>query len=154
MKKLQQAAKTSKKFIDYKIGFLGAFFLGGVVFAINFFTTHEIAGSITAAVKQGTYTFFLGGVFMKGCENLATKIKNRTLALVAAIVIPSALTLLLTFTMHNFRGTPKPLESTIPTLLIIPATAVWGWKKRTIAEKSPDPLTPACSADRPEGGIS
>jgi hypothetical protein len=79
---------------------------------------------------------------MKGCENLATKIKRRRLAIVAAVVIPSALTLMLTYGMHNFKGTPKPLESTIPTLLIIPATAVWGWKKRTNAEKSADPLTP------------
>jgi hypothetical protein len=60
----------------------------------------------------------------------------------ASVVIPSALTLILTFTMHNFKGTPKPLESTIPTLLIIPATAVWGYRKRTNSEKFPDPLTP------------
>jgi hypothetical protein len=79
---------------------------------------------------------------MKGCENLATKIKKRTLAIVASVVIPSALTLSLTFTMHNFKGTPKPLESTIPTLLIIPATAVWGYRKRTNSEKFPDPQTP------------
>jgi len=81
-------------------------------------------------LKQGGYTFLLGGIFMKGCENLATKIKNRSLAIFASIVIPSALTLILTYTMHNFKGTPKPLESTVPTLLIIPATAVWGYRKR------------------------
>jgi hypothetical protein len=75
---------------------------------------------------------------MKGCENLATKIKKRTLAIVAAVVIPSAFTLILTFTLHNFKGTPKPLESTIPTLLIIPATAVWGFKKRNQIELQSD----------------
>jgi hypothetical protein len=32
--------------------------------------------------------------------------------------------------MHNLKGTPKPLESTIPTTIIIPATAIWGFKKR------------------------
>lgn len=127
---LQKAAKFSHRFIDFKIGIAGAVFLGGVVFGINYFTTHEIVGSFTAALKQASYTFLLGGIFMKGCENLATKIKKRTLAIMAAVVIPSALTLILTFTMHNFKGTPKPLESTIPTLLIIPATAVWGYKKR------------------------
>jgi hypothetical protein len=128
--KLQQIFNFSHRFIDYKIAITGAVFLGGVVFGINYFATHEIAGSVTAALKQGGYTFLLGGIFMKGCENLATKIKNRTLAIVASIIIPSALTLLLTYTMHNFKGTPKPLESTIPTLLIIPATAVWGYRKR------------------------
>ena len=129
MVKLQKAANSTHQFIDYKIGFTGAIFLGGVVFGIDYFSTYELAGSITAAIKQASYTFLLGGIFMKGCENLATKIKKRTLAIVAAVVIPSALTLILTFTMHNFKGTPKPLESTIPTILIIPATAVWGFKK-------------------------
>jgi len=108
----------------------GAVFLGGVVFCINYFATHEIKGSVTAALKQGSYTFLLGGIFMKSCENLATKIKKRRLAIVASVVIPSALTLVLTYTMHNFKGTPKPLASTIPTALIIPATAVWGYRKR------------------------
>lgn len=130
MVKLQKAAKISHKFIDYKIGFAGAVFLGGVVFCINYFTTYEITGSVTAALKQGGYTFLLGGIFMKGCENMATKIKGRTLAIVTAIIIPSVLTLILTYTMHNFKGTPKPLESTIPTVLIIPATAVWSYRKR------------------------
>ena len=130
------------KFIDYKIAVAGAVFLGGVVFCINYFTTHELPGSVTAALKQGGYTFLLGGVFMKGCENLATKIKSRTLAIVTAIIIPSALTLILSYTMHNFKGTPKQLESTIPTVLIIPATAVWSYRKRKYSEKSFDPLSP------------
>lgn len=138
MVKLQKAAKISHKFMDYKIGCAGAFFLGGVVFGINYFTTHDISGSVTAALKQGGYTFLFGGIFMKGCENLATKIKKRKLAILASVVIPSALTLILTYTMHNFKGTPKPLESTIPTLLIIPATAVWGLKKRKQLEMKSD----------------
>jgi hypothetical protein len=102
----------------------------------------QITGSLTAALKQGSYTFLLGGIFMKGCENLATNIRNRTLAIITSVVIPSALTLVLTYTMHNFKGTPKPLESTIPTVLIIPATAVWGYRKRKYSEKSFDPLSP------------
>jgi hypothetical protein len=140
MTKLRQIANSTHQFIDYKIGIAGAFFLGGVVFSINYFTTHEITCSVTAALKQGSYTFLLGGIFMKGCETLATKIKKRTLAIMAAVVIPSALTLILTFKMHNFKGTPKPLESTIPTVLIIPATAIWRYKKRTLSEKSFNPL--------------
>jgi hypothetical protein len=31
---------------------------------------------------------------------------------------------------QNRKGTPKPIESTLPTLVIIPATAIWGYKKR------------------------
>jgi hypothetical protein len=51
-------------------------------------------------------------------------------AILASVIIPSVLTLILTYTMHNLKGTPKPLESTIPTVIIIPATAIWGFKKR------------------------
>jgi hypothetical protein len=124
MTKIKKAAKYSHQFIDYKIGIAGAMFMGGVVFGINYFSTYEITGSVTAALKQGGYTFLLGGIFMKGCENLATKIKKRTLAILLSVFIPSVLTLILTYSMHNLKGTPKPLESTIPTLLIIPATVV------------------------------
>jgi len=130
MIKLQKTAKSAQKFIDYKIGFAGAIVMGGIVLGINYFSTHEISGSITAAIKQGSYTFIFGGTLMKGCEYLATNIKKRRLAIVASIVIPSVFTLLLTFGLHNLKGTPKPIASTIPTLIIIPATAVWGARKR------------------------
>ncbi|GAB1451230.1 hypothetical protein MASR2M47_12860 [Draconibacterium sp.] len=130
MVKLSQVSKTVQKFIDYKIGVAGAIVMGGIVFGINYFSTHEIMGSTTAALKQGAYTFLFGGTLMKGCEYLATSIKKRSVAIISSIVIPSVLTLILTYTMHNFKGTPKPLESTIPTTIIIPATGIWGFKKR------------------------
>jgi len=130
MTKLQKAAKFGQKFIDYKIGIAGAVVMGGIVFSINYFSTHQITGSITAAIKQGSYTFLFGGTLMKGCEYLATTIKRRGVAILTSVIIPSVLTLILTYTMHNLKGTPKPLESTVPTLIIIPATAVWGYKKR------------------------
>jgi hypothetical protein len=130
MTKLQKAIIFVQKFIDYKIGIAGALVMGGIVFAINYFSTYEVTGSFTAALKQATYTFFLGGTLMKSCEYLATTIKNRTRAILASIIIPSVFTLILTFIVHSTRGTPKPLESTIPTLIIIPATIVWGIKKR------------------------
>jgi hypothetical protein len=127
---LKQIVKLFQKFIDYKIGIAGALVMGGIVFAINYFSTYEVTGSFTAALKQATYTFFLGGTLMKSCEYLAITVKNRTWAILASIIIPSVFTLILTFSVHSTRGTPKPLESTIPTLIIIPATVVWGIKKR------------------------
>jgi NADH:ubiquinone oxidoreductase subunit 4 (subunit M) len=127
---LQKTAKSAQKFIDYKIGIAGAMVMGGIVLGINYFSTHEISGSITAAIKQGTYTFIFGGTLMKACEYLATNVKNREMAIMASIVIPSVFTLFLTYGMHNLKGTPKPIESTIPTLIIIPATAIWGIRKR------------------------
>lgn len=132
MSKLRKAAIFGRKFIDYRIGLAGAIVMGGIVFSINYFSTHQIAGSLTAALKQGTYTFIFGGTLMKLCEFLATTIKRPVRAVVASVVIPSTFTLLLTFAMHNLKGTPKPFESTIPTTIIIPATAIWGYRKRLI----------------------
>jgi hypothetical protein len=130
MYKLQKTAKSAQKFIDFRIGIAGAIVMGGIVLGINYFSTHEMLGSITAAIKQGAYTFIFGGTLMRACEYLATNIKKRGTAIMASIVIPSVFTLFLTFGMHNLKGTPKPIESTIPTLIIIPATAVWGIRKR------------------------
>jgi hypothetical protein len=130
MIKLRQAARTVRKFIDVKIAVSGAIVMGGIVFSINYSATHELTGSLTAALKQGTYTFFFGGVLMKSCELLATSIQRRTLAILASTIIPSVFTLLLTYCMHSMKGTPKPFESTLPTLIIIPATAIWGFISR------------------------
>lgn len=130
MLNFKKIASAGSNFIDYKMGIAGAIIMAIVVFFINFYSTDNTAGSITAALKQGTYTFLFGGILMKGCENLATKIRVKYLALVASVIIPSALTLFLTYELHHFKGTPKPVESTLPTLVIIPATAIWGYKKR------------------------
>ena len=130
MSKLRQAARMVKKFIDLKIAVSGAIVMGGIVFSINYSATHELTGSLTAALKQGTYTFFFGGILMKSCELLATSIQRRTLAIFSSVIIPSVFTLLLTFAMHSMKGTPKPFESTLPTLIIIPTTAIWGFISR------------------------
>jgi len=136
MKTIWQTVNSGRRFIDYRIGFAGAIVMGVIVFGINYFSAHELTGSITASLKQGLYTFIFGGTLMKGCEYLATRIQKRTLAIAASVVIPSVLTLLLTFGMHSLKGTPKPLESTMPTLIIIPATAIWGFNRRKLSDKA------------------
>ncbi len=123
--------KTKNRFFDFKIGLAGAIVMGIVVFSINYYGTKNLTGGITAALKQATYTFFFGGSIMKICENVAIGIKNKRNALIAAVIVPSTVSLLLTFGMHNLKGTPKPLASTIPTaIFVIPSTAVWGMRKR------------------------
>jgi hypothetical protein len=123
--------KTKNRFFDFKIGFAGAVVIGIVVFSINYYGTKNLTGGLTAALKQATYTFFFGGTIMKICENVAVGIKKRKTALIAAVIVPSTVSLLLTFGMHNLKGTPKPLASTIPTaFFVIPSTAVWGMRKR------------------------
>lgn len=130
MLNIKKITLAGSKFIDYKMGIAGAFVMALAVFFINFYSTNETTGSMTAALKQGLYTFLFGGILMKGCENLAIKIKIKYVALLAAVLIPSTLTLFLTYELHQLKGTPRPLESTLPTLVIIPATAVWGFIKR------------------------
>jgi hypothetical protein len=123
--------KTKNRFFDFKIGFAGAIVMGIVVFSINYYGTKDLTGGLTAALKQAVYTFFFGGTIMKICENVAVGVKKRRTALIAAVVVPSTISLLLTFGMHNLKGTPKPLASTIPTaIFVIPSTAVWGMRKR------------------------
>ncbi|MFO8130204.1 MAG: hypothetical protein R6T99_09925 [Bacteroidales bacterium] len=120
-----------KNIIDLRISLLGALFMGLIVFGINLSETAQWAGSSTAALKQGTLTLVMGGFFMRGCELLATRIKKQYLALLSAVMIPSIIAVLLTFAVHSMKGTPKPLESTLVTfVLIIPSTAVWGFLKR------------------------
>jgi hypothetical protein len=68
---------------------------------------------------------------MRSCTYIATRIQKQALALVAAVIIPSAISIGLTYGVHSLKGTPKPVASTIPTvILVIPSTAIWGFMKR------------------------
>ncbi len=118
------------RYFDFKIGVAGALVMGFAVYCINYYATYFIAESLTAALKQGVYTFLFGGFLMKSCEYIATHIRNTIWSIVLAISIPSILTLILTYSLHLMKGTPKPFESTFPTLVIIPATAIWAIRNR------------------------
>ena len=117
-------------YFDYKIGMAGAIVMGVTVFCINYFITYVAFDSMIASIKQASYTFLLGGFFMKGAEYIAVYVKKYSLAIFLAVFIPSTITILLTYGMHLVKGTPAPLASTIPTLAIVPATLVWSIKKR------------------------
>lgn len=124
-----------QRFFNFKIGIAGALVMGISVFCINYFATKLLFESITAALKQSTYTFIFGGFLIKGCEFIATYFKKNSIAVLLAIAIPTIITLLLTYGLHMLKGTPKPLASTLPTLAIIPATAVWAFRKRRLIKK-------------------
>ena len=49
---IQKVVRNGRKFIDYKIAVSGAIVMGGIVFSINYSATHELTGSLTAALKQ------------------------------------------------------------------------------------------------------
>lgn len=127
----RRIALFGSKFIDYKMGFIGAGVLAVIVFGINYHDTSDWQGASTAALKQGAYTFVFGGIIMRGCEYLATRIRRQAVALAAAMIIPSAVSIGLTYGVHSLKGTPKPVESTIPTaVFVIPSTFIWAYMKR------------------------
>ena len=136
-KSINRLIKYGRKYIDYRMGLYGAFVMATIVFIINYYGTQDTFGAATAALKQGTYTFFFGGIIMRMSERIATEVSKRMLALILACVVPSMVSLTLTFGMHNLKGTPKPLASTIPTaIFVIPSTLIWGLMSRKRMDKA------------------
>jgi peptidoglycan/LPS O-acetylase OafA/YrhL len=135
--KLKRLIKYGRKYIDYRMGMYGAIVMATIVFIINYYGTQDIIGATTAALKQGTYTFFFGGVIMRMSERISTEVSKRIPAIILACVIPSLVSLTLTFGVHSLKGTPKPLASTIPTaIFVIPSTLIWGLMSRKKMERS------------------
>lgn len=117
------------RYIDYATAWKAALVLGAIVWAINL--SHGALAALPAAAKQAAYTFFVAGFVVRLCEALAVKPAPRLLALLSATLVPSCVAIGLTYLVHSLRGTPEPLLSTIPTILMAPpAFFVWGWRKR------------------------
>jgi hypothetical protein len=134
---ISQVIQSIRKFIDLRIAISGSIVMGGIVFSINYFETQDSFGSMTASLKQGFYTFLFGGVLMKSCQLIAINIRRTIPAIILSVLIPSVFTMVLTIAMHSLKGTPKPIESTLPTLIIIPATLVWAIvSRRNLKNKS------------------
>lgn len=107
-----------KRFINIKMGFAGAIVMGGIVWFINI--SFGWWPATTAALKQAAYTFILGGILIKMLDTITLKISNRYLAVVVATLSVSALTILLVYGVHSMKGTPRPFESTLPTMIMAP----------------------------------
>ena len=110
------------------MGLAGALFLGTIVFFINY--DHGFLNGFIAALKQGLYTFLIGGFITRLCENIAI-VSKKVAAVIIAVLIPSLIAIVLTYIVHSFKGTPEPLNSTIPTMILAPLGFLW-WalKKR------------------------
>lgn len=106
------------KYINYPMAIGGAVVLGAIVFSINL--PHGVLLASIAASKQGLYTFFAGGFIARFSEILAVNWQRRYLSLLVAIVVPTFVAVGLTFIVHSLRGTPEPLQSTLPTLILSP----------------------------------
>jgi len=122
-------------FFDWKMGMYGAISMAFIVYLIN--ADHDPSGAVVAATKQFFYTLFLGGLFTKLVENIAIKWEDKWMSLILAVLIPSLSTIFLNYCLHMMKGTPEPLNSTIPTILLAPISfSVWAYMKRVELEKN------------------
>ena len=124
----------NNRYFDPKMGAAGAAIMGAAVYYVN--SEYSIDLASIAAAKQAAYTFLMGGVMMKMCENLSTSLKNRHLSKTLSSLVPSAATIGLTYLIHSLKGTPEPFESTVPTVIAGPIVfTFWGNRKRNQLEK-------------------
>lgn len=126
---LKRIKQTLDANIDYGGAIMGAIVLGSIVFALN--SSHGTARAATAALKQATYTFFVGGFIVKNNERLALRLPQPARSILLATTVSSCIAIGLTFLMHNLKGTPEPVLSTLPTALMGPPSfLVLGWRAR------------------------
>ncbi len=127
---VKKAAAGVSKFLDIRMGLLGALFMGMIVYFIN--CDHGIFYGIIAASKQALYTFFFGALFVRMAENIAVQHEDRIKAVVSGGIIPAALTSILTYLLHAIKGTPEPFNSTIPTMVLsLLSFSIWSYLKHT-----------------------
>lgn len=120
-------ALGNNKYFDPKMGLAGAIVLGIIVFIIN--VGHGILPALTASAKQAAYTLLAGGFMMRLTENIASYFSKAWQAIFLATLIPSIIAVTLTYGVHSLKGTPEPLNSTIPTMLMAPFGFLW-WAAR------------------------
>jgi len=111
--------KFINRFINVKMGLAGAVIMGAIVWLINM--GYGWWPATTAALKQAAYTFLFGGILIKILDTIVLKIKNRYVAIATATLVVSVITITLVYIVHNLKGTPRPFESTLPTMIMAPA---------------------------------
>lgn len=115
--------------VDYGAAIAGAALLGSIVFWLN--SAHGAALATSAALKQATYTFFAAGFIAKNNERLARRLAHPAASLLLATSVSSCLAIGLTFLVHSVKGTPEPLLSTMPTVLVGPPSFLaLAWRAR------------------------
>lgn len=104
--------------INIQMGFFGAIIMGSIVWLINM--GYGWWPATTAAMKQAAYTFLFGGILIKLLDTIVVRINNRYLAIITATFIISTITIAFVYGIHNLKGTPRPFESTLPTIAMAP----------------------------------
>jgi hypothetical protein len=106
------------RFIDFPSAIAGAVIMGLIVGAINF--SYGWWPALTAALKQAAYTFIFGGMLIKLLYVISGKIPGKIASTIISSFIVTIITVVLVYAVHSLKGTPMPLESTIPTAILAP----------------------------------
>ncbi len=106
------------KFIDYPSAIAGAVIMGVIVGVIN--RKFGLWPASIAAIKQAAYTFLFGGLLIKLLYIITDKITGLYIATIISSLTVTVITVALVFGVHSMRGTPMPLESTLPTVILAP----------------------------------
>ena len=115
---IRRFIRYTGKYIDYPSAIAGAVIMGIIVGAINF--GHGWWPAATAAMKQAAYTFLFGGVLIKLLYTIVLAVPGKVGAIVLSVFTVSIVTIILVYLVHNLKGTPMPLASTLPTMILAP----------------------------------
>ena len=117
------------EYLNIQMGLIGGLIMGSIVLWVNL--EAGISAAMVAAFKQASYTFFFGGLVVRFCEYLSLKFNPKILSLLIATIVPATIAILATYLVHQIKGTPKPIDSTIPTILLsIPGFLFISYRKR------------------------
>lgn len=134
-KHLSKNALGKNRYFDPIAGLIGSLVVSLIVLWIN--AHHGMNLAYVAALKQFIYTFFMGGIVAKVCENIAVNLNPTMKAVLLAVLVPSVFTVCLTYLLHSMKGTPEPFLSTLPTIILAPIiTIYWSLKKRKELKKN------------------
>jgi len=130
------------------MGLVAALGMAVIVYAIN--ADHGFGAAIPAALKQGIYTMLAGGFLTRQTERIALSIQNSFLAHFTATAVPTLVAVGLTLILHFMKGTPEPVNSTIPTMILAPPSFFWwAWRQRR-RKFGVTPDVPTSSGNIPE----
>ena len=106
--------------INIRAGVVWGIFMGLIVWGINVAVTTppDFHGATTAAIKQALYTFLIGGFLARVTTVLVARPGKPWLVITIASVVSTLLTSALVLLVHSLRGTPHPLWSSVPTIVI------------------------------------
>jgi hypothetical protein len=104
--------------INFKMGFVGAFVMGGFVYWLNGDYGFQVA--IIPAFKQFIYTFLIGGSLVRLAENLSLSYESSAKSIFLSVLVATAITAVLLTVVHLIRGTPRPFYTIFWTALIAP----------------------------------